>query len=64
MFFRRRNPDDTLTPSQRERLLIVMVSGADNTERRRLTEHRLLFARDLVEHGRIGHDPDEARDDR
>ena len=62
--FRRHNPDDTLTRDQQDRMLIVMVSGGIDGPERVLAEYRLMFARDLVEHGRIGHDSEGTGDDR
>jgi hypothetical protein len=44
----------TLTRDERERLLILTTSGTVSLPERWETEHRLMFARDLFEHGRIG----------
>ncbi len=55
----RRHDNETMTPAERERLQIVTVAGTPDTVARWAAEHRLLFAWELKQQGRIG----EGRDD-
>lgn len=54
-FFRRhhRDPVDP-TPAQRDRMLMMAVAGESDGPGLMQAGCRLMFGRDLVEHGRIG----------
>ena len=51
--FRAPEPD-AVTPARRERLAILGAAGTAEGPQRWLTETHLLFARHLVERGRLG----------
>ena len=50
----KKRPSDALTPEQRDQELALRASGSDDWSQQAKTYCHLMFARHLVEQGRIG----------
>jgi len=57
--FKKKSVNDALTPEQRDQELALRASGSDDWGQQARTYCHLMFARHLVEHGRIGERPTE-----